>query len=154
MARRFVRFGTHFATFEYLCYSQPPLNLNVSRCRFENRGSCGFAPDAQLPDQMPVAFAAIHEPMIVEEGTPSDGFFAWVPDTEDEVNCNPNNENCGFATFTFSCSTDTNVGFEYELRAPSGDDNLLGLQINDGPVYNWNIPTTMDTHVRNASPIS
>jgi hypothetical protein len=117
----------------------------VRSIRFENRGSCGFATDAQLPDHMPVAFAEIHEPMIVEEGTVTDGFFAWVPDTEKEGTCNPANEDCGYATFAFSCATDSDVGFEYELRAPSGDDNQLGLQINDGPVYNWNIPTTQDT---------
>lgn len=82
--------------------------------------------------------------MIVEEGTATDGLFAWVPDTADEINCNPGNENCGYALFTFSCATDSDVGFEYELRAPSGDDNQLGLQINDGSIYNWNIPVTND----------
>jgi len=96
---------------------------------------------------MPAAFAEVHEPMIVEEGTDIDGMFAWVPDTGSSgQNCEPSNENCGYAVFTFACATDSEVGFEYEVRAPSGDDNLFGLQINDGPVYNWNIPTTQDTH--------
>ena len=33
----------------------------VRRIRFENRGSCGFAPDAQLPDHVPVAFAEVRK---------------------------------------------------------------------------------------------
>lgn len=87
---------------------------------------------------MPAAFAAVSEPMIVEND--SGGPYVWVPDTAAEGSCNPTHENCGVAAFPFSCATDSVIGFEYEVRAPNGDDNTLGLQINDGSIFSWNVP--------------
>ena len=60
-------------------------------------------------------------------------------------------EKINYVSFPFSCATDTDAGFEFEIRAPSGDDNMLGLQVlsvthpwpdlqlTEGPVFNWNI---------------
>jgi hypothetical protein len=109
----------------------------IRSIRFEERGGCGFATQGQLPTSIPAAFSLVSAPMIVEEGTANDGVFAWVPDTETEETCNPSHEDCGFLTMAFSCATESEVGFEYEIRAPSGDDNQLSYQIDDGPIYNW-----------------
>lgn len=155
-----LRTYTVQAGLHYLVLHQREDGAKVRTVKFESRGSCGFAPDAQLPASIPAAFATVHPPMVSTEGSNRDGVYVWEPDTAEEGTCNPNNEDCGYVSFPFSCATDTDVGFEYEIRAPSGDDNQLGLQVQsvthpwpdlqltDGPVFN---PPTSDPHAQCAA---
>lgn len=81
---------------DYLVLHQREDGAKVRTIKFAARGSCGFAPEAQLPTSMPSAFAMVHAPMVATKGTGRDGMFVWEPDTADEGTCNPNSEDCGY----------------------------------------------------------
>ena len=128
--------------------------------RFEHRGSCGFAVDAQLPETMPAAFGKVEAPMVVQDD------YVWLPPAEADEGtfgncadyhwldgCNhdhvcdlENGEVCGGVEVAFSCATDSVVGFEYEVRAPSGSDDSFRLQLDGGAILTWDILTTEDQH--------
>jgi hypothetical protein len=139
----------------------------VRNVRFEHRGSCGFAVEAQLPEAMPAAFAKVEAPVVIQEGTENDQFFAWVPpiendpgvtgdcatyhwldecDNDDRCSAITPGNDCGGITFAFSCATESEIGFEYEVRAPSTDDNSFYLQLDGGTIRPWTIPVTADQH--------
>jgi hypothetical protein len=100
----------------------------IRKAQLSQRGTCGWAPQLQLPRAVDATFGAVTAPMVREDD------YVWAPDSDIDYGaqggtaCNPNwaanhgtadagNQNCGYVDFGLSCAGPGEITLEFEVTA-------------------------------------